>query len=70
MNPPDRRGKHLTMNVIVDLEGDRAVAYSDYLFVRIVDGTPVPLFSGRYRDELVRAECGWLIQSPMVSPLA
>jgi hypothetical protein len=29
-----------------------------------------PPISGRYRDELVRAECGWLIQSPMVSPLA
>ena len=69
MNPPERRGKHLTMNVIVDVEGDRAFAYSDYLFVRIVDGTLTPLFSGRYRDELVRAEGGWLIQSRVVTPL-
>jgi hypothetical protein len=38
MNPPERRGKHLTMNVVIDVEGDRAVAYSDYLFVRVVDG--------------------------------
>ncbi len=69
MNPPERRGKHLTMNVIVDVEGDRAVAHSDYLFVRVVDGTPTPLFSGRYRDELLRAGGGWLISSRVVTPL-
>ena len=69
MNPPERRGKHLTMNVIVDVEGDRAVAYSDYLFVRMVDGAPMPVFSGRYRDELVRAGSGWLIRSRVVTPL-
>lgn len=68
-NPPERRGKHLTTNVIVDVEGDRAFAYSDYLFVRIVDGALTPLFSGRYRDELVRAEGGWLIRSRVVTPL-
>jgi hypothetical protein len=70
MNPPERRGKHLTMNVIIDVEGDRAVAHSDYLFVRIVDGTLTPLFSGRYRDELLRAEGVWLISSRVVTPLA
>lgn len=69
MNPPERRGKHLTMNVIVDVEGDRAVAYSDYLFVRIVDGTLTPLFSGRYHDDLLRAEGGWLIRWRVVTPL-
>ena len=68
MNPPERRGKHLTMNVIVDVEGDRAVAHSDYLFV-LVNGTPTPLFSGRYRDELLRAGGGWLISSRVVTPL-
>ncbi len=55
--------------MIVDVEGDHAVAYSDYLFVRIVEGTVTPLFTGRYHDEFVRAEGGSLIRSRVVSPL-
>jgi hypothetical protein len=69
MNPPERRGKHLTTNLVVDVEGDRAVASSDYLFLRFVDGTLTLLFSGRYRDELVRTEDGWRILSRVVTPL-
>jgi 3-phenylpropionate/cinnamic acid dioxygenase small subunit len=69
MNPAERRGKHLSTNVVVDMEGDQAVASSDYLFLRIVDGTVTPVFTGRYRDELVRAESGWLIRSRVVTPL-
>jgi 3-phenylpropionate/cinnamic acid dioxygenase small subunit len=69
MNPPERRGTHLTTNVIVDVGGGQAVVYSDYLLVRIVDGTLTPLFSGRYHDDLVRGEGGWLIRSRVVTPL-
>jgi 3-phenylpropionate/cinnamic acid dioxygenase small subunit len=68
MNPPERRGKHLTVNLMLDVEDDRAVASSDYLFVR-VGGILTPLFSGRCRDDLVRAEDGWRIRSRVVEPL-
>jgi 3-phenylpropionate/cinnamic acid dioxygenase small subunit len=68
-NPPERRDKHLTMNVIVDVEGDRAVASSDFLFVRMVDGTLTPLYAGRYRDELVRGDGRWMIRTRVVTPL-
>jgi hypothetical protein len=32
--PPHRRGKHASINPIVDIDGDRADVVSDYLFVR------------------------------------
>jgi SnoaL-like domain len=59
--PPDRRGKHLTMNVVVDIDGDRARAVSDFVFLRLVDGSPSPAVAGRYRDELQCVNGRWLI---------
>jgi 3-phenylpropionate/cinnamic acid dioxygenase small subunit len=60
-NPPERRGRHLTVNTIVDLDGDRATAWSDFTFLGFVDGDLRPLFAGRYHDEFARAEGRWLI---------
>ena len=34
MQPPERRGKHITANVVVDVDGDAASALSDFMFVR------------------------------------
>jgi 3-phenylpropionate/cinnamic acid dioxygenase small subunit len=59
---PERRGKHMTVNTIVDLEGDRATARSDFAFLGVVDGELRPLFAGRYQDDFVRAEGRWLIR--------
>lgn len=59
--PPDRRGKHLTMNTVVDVDGDRAHAVSDFVFLRLVDGSPSPAVAGRYRDELHWVNGRWLI---------
>ena len=59
--PPDRRGKHLTMNTVVDIDGDRAHAVSDFVFLRLVDGSPSPAVAGRYRDELHCVTGRWLI---------
>ena len=59
---PERRGKHLTVNTIVDLDGDRATARSDFAFLGFVDGELRPLYIGRYHDDFVRAEGRWLIQ--------
>jgi hypothetical protein len=59
--PPDRRGKHLTMNTVVDIDGDRAHAVSDFVFLRLVDGSPSPAVAGRYRDELHCVNGRWLI---------
>ena len=59
---PERRGKHLTVNTIIELDGDRATARSDFAFLGFVDGDLRPLFAGRYHDDLVRGDGRWLIQ--------
>ena len=61
MQPPDQRGKHLTTNVIVDVDGDDAVAVSDFGFFAFRDRRLVPLVAGRYLDQLTRVDGGWLI---------
>jgi hypothetical protein len=60
--PPRRRGKHLTTNAIIDVEGDRASVVSDFVFVRLVGGVPAPEIAGRYRDVFVRTGDRWLIE--------
>jgi len=60
--PPERRGKHLVMNTIVDVDGDHATAVSDYVFLRLVDGAVTPTIAGRYRDRLRRDGARWVIE--------
>jgi hypothetical protein len=60
--PPEQRGKHLTMNIIVDIDGNRAEAVSDYVFLRLVDGAITPAIAGRYRDRLGRDGTRWMIE--------
>lgn len=59
---PAARGKHLTTNTAVDPDGtDAATAVSDFVFLHIADGRPVPAMAGRYVDRLVRRDGGWRI---------
>jgi hypothetical protein len=55
----DQRGKHLTLNSVVDIDGNRARVLSDFLYLRIVDGVLTPVYAGRYRDDLVGADGRW-----------
>jgi ketosteroid isomerase-like protein len=61
--PPERRGKHLTTNTVIDITRDRAHALSDFVFLRLLEdsGAPVIVIAGRYRDELRRIGDRWLI---------
>jgi 3-phenylpropionate/cinnamic acid dioxygenase small subunit len=61
--PPERRGKHLTTNTVIDIDGDRAHALSDFVFLRVPEGAtdPVIVVAGRYRDEFHRVGDRWLI---------
>jgi hypothetical protein len=68
-NPPERRGKHLTVNAIVDVRGDQAEVTSDFLFIRVVDGAVTPVFAGRYFDVLTRTEGRWVIESRVIDLL-
>jgi ketosteroid isomerase-like protein len=59
--PPERRGKHVCANPVVDLEADgvTARATTDYVFVgRGADGGFAVTSAGRYHDRLVRADDG------------
>jgi uncharacterized protein (TIGR02246 family) len=50
--PPERRGKHLTTNMVVTLRGDEASVVSDFVFLARSDGRFIPQLAGRYLDEL------------------
>jgi uncharacterized protein (TIGR02246 family) len=68
---PARRGKHITANTVVDVDGDTATACSDYVFFARSGSGLVPLLAGRYRDELRRETGRWLLrrrEAIMMSP--
>jgi 3-phenylpropionate/cinnamic acid dioxygenase small subunit len=52
--PPERRGKHVCANPLVDIDGDTATAVTDYVFVTRADGGFAITSAGRYHDRLVR----------------
>jgi len=58
--PPERRGKHVCANSLIDVEGDTARAVTDYVFVARAEGSFAITSSGRYHDRLVRCpDGGW-----------
>jgi len=53
---------HLTTNLQIDVNGDRATARSRHLLVmRGPKGEPTPALAGRYEDELIREDGKWKI---------
>jgi uncharacterized protein (TIGR02246 family) len=69
LQPPALRGKHLTTNSIITVEGNAAMATSDFVFLRIIDGTLRPMFSGRYADVLKREAGRWRIAHRAITTL-
>ena len=67
---PSQQGRHLTVNTVVDQQGERARALSDFLFVRSVDGALTPAVVGRYHDDLVRLGDRWLFVRREALPFA
>jgi uncharacterized protein (TIGR02246 family) len=63
--PPERRGKHMTSNTLIELDasGDAAAVFTDYVFVgRTKDGRFAVTSVGRYHDRMVRDAGGhWRI---------
>jgi hypothetical protein len=68
--PPGRRGKHLTLNVVIVVDGDHAAVTSDYLWLRSVEGVISPGLAGRYRDTLVRGHGSWFLARRLVEPMS
>lgn len=57
--PPERRGRHVTVNSVIDVSGDTATATSDFVFLAIAEGKFRVTSAGRYRDELRRVDGDW-----------
>lgn len=67
--PPDKRGKHVTVNTVITVADDvaSATASTDYLFVaRSPDGPRVSV-AGRYVDALRPVADRWLISRREIS---
>lgn len=52
--PPERRGKHIISEPLIEMEGDEAAVRVDYLFVAPGDGLPAITSVGRYHDRFSR----------------
>jgi 3-phenylpropionate/cinnamic acid dioxygenase small subunit len=56
---PTPSTKHLTTNLIIEIDGDAAVARSYFTVLQSVDGSPMqPIIAGRYHDRFVRDGAG------------
>ncbi|QRP48530.1 nuclear transport factor 2 family protein [Amycolatopsis sp. FDAARGOS 1241] len=59
---PGTRRKHLTTNVVIRLDGDRARVRSNFLVVRDTPAGPVIAVAGTYTDLVVETAGGWLFE--------
>jgi len=64
-----RRGLHVTTNSLIDVDGDKATAATDYLFVRPASEGVAIIAAGRYLDELVRHGAGWRFRARTITLL-
>ncbi|GAB2900807.1 nuclear transport factor 2 family protein [Paraburkholderia jirisanensis] len=64
---PGTRRRHLTTNVLIELQGDIATVRSYFMVVRDTPDGPAIAVAGRYEDEVVRHDEGWLFRSRRLS---
>lgn len=57
--PPDPAHKHLVIEPLIALDGDRATCVSYFAVLMHHDGEPVLRVFGRYHDRLRREDGGW-----------
>jgi len=69
VQPAEARGKHITSNSLMDIDGDNATTATDYLFVRSTPAGPAIVAAGRYHDELVRIGERWRFRQRTITML-
>jgi uncharacterized protein (TIGR02246 family) len=57
---PERRGKHITANTVMEIDGDTARAATDFFFLLPSPDGLKPLAAGRYADTFVKRDGRWL----------
>jgi uncharacterized protein (TIGR02246 family) len=66
---PARRGKHITANMVIEIDDARANVRTDWAFLRPgADGFAV-FASGRYYDVLEKHDGEWLFKQRRIAPL-
>ena len=66
----NRDSFHISTNIQIDIDGDRATARSRHLlFTRGPDGRPKPTLAGQYRDDLIREDGAWKFLRRVDTPL-
>jgi 3-phenylpropionate/cinnamic acid dioxygenase small subunit len=58
--PDGRRGKHVAVNPLIEVDGDAARAWTDYIWVGPGTGQFPVTNAGRYHDRLVKRDGRWL----------
>jgi len=59
-NPPENRSFHLVSNILSEIDGDTATAWSRWTFyVKGEDGLPKAAIGGYYEDDLIREKGEW-----------
>jgi uncharacterized protein (TIGR02246 family) len=69
VQPAEARGKHVTANSLIDVDGSAAAVTTDYLFVRTTPAGPAIVAVGRYHDRLVRRDGRWLFRERRITLL-
>ena len=63
------RGKHMTANTLIDVDGVSASSSSDYRVVRPEDGRLAVVAAGRYHDRLARSGGRWRFTERVITML-
>jgi uncharacterized protein (TIGR02246 family) len=69
VQPAEARGKHITANSLIEVDGGTATVTTDYLFVRTTSAGPAIVAAGRYHDRLVRRGARWLFEERRITLL-
>jgi ketosteroid isomerase-like protein len=64
---PERRGKHITANTVMDIDGDSASVQTDFFFLLPSADGLKPLAAGRYFDTFVKVGGHWLYRERRIT---
>lgn len=56
------RGVHLTTNIVIDLDGDKARVRSNWMVAQNTEAGPKVSSAGGYADDMVKRDGRWLFQ--------
>lgn len=59
---PRPRGVHLTTNIVIELNGERATVRSNWMVAQNTDAGPTVSSAGGYADDMVKRDGRWLFQ--------